>query len=84
MSKTQRNKSQALRQWMTLLISAGNTQFAPFAEAEKCGVRLMDVLRNKKAPINAYEGLMKWHLVEQGIMANKQGVGEAGPNGRHW
>ena len=57
-----------------------HTQFAPFTEAEKCGIRLMDVLRNKKAPINAYDGLMKWHLVEQGIMANKQGVGEAGPD----
>ena len=40
----------------------------------------MDVLRNKKAPINAHDGLMKWHLVEQGIISNKEGVGEAGPD----
>ena len=57
-----------------------HTQFAPFTEAEKCGIRLMDVLRNKKAPINACDGLMKWHLVEQGIISNKEGVGEAGPD----
>ena len=35
-----------------------NPFFAPLAEAEECGIRLMDVLRNKKAPINACNGLI--------------------------
>ena len=38
--------------------------FAPFAEHEKEIMRLLHLLKDKNAPLNAYEPVMLWHLIE--------------------
>ena len=53
---------------------ATNTFFAPFTEGEERGIRLLDVLRLKKAPINAYSALCEWHLREAGQLADSDGL----------
>jgi hypothetical protein len=42
----------------------GNT--IPFNKDEEASIRLMDVLKLKKSPLNAYKSLMEWHLREKG------------------
>ncbi len=42
----------------------GNT--IPFNKEEEASIRLMDVLKLKKSPLNAYKSLMEWHLREKG------------------
>ena len=49
-----------------------NKFFAPFTRAEEAGIKLMEVLRQKKAPINAYSGIMDWHLHENGTILEHQ------------
>ena len=49
----------------------------PLTQAELGGVRLLDILRRKKAPMNAYKDVFEWHLKEKGILKHNQGVGEA-------
>ena len=56
-----------------------NTFFAPLARAEVTGIHLMEVLRQKKAPINAYPSLMDWHLREKGTIVGQQTLKDAGP-----
>ena len=56
-----------------------NTFFAPLSDAEARGIRLLDVLRQKKAPINAYNSLMEWHLRDTGILMDGQNLKDAGP-----
>ena len=55
-----------------------NTFFAPFTRAEEAGIKLMEVLRQKKAPINAYSGIMDWHLHENGAILEHQTLKDAG------
>ncbi len=42
----------------------GNT--IAFNKEEEASIRLMDVLKLKKSPLNAYKSLMEWHLREKG------------------
>ena len=49
-----------------------NKFFAPFTRGEVAGIKLMDVLRKKRAPINAYPSMMEWHLRESGQMKDSQ------------
>ena len=49
-----------------------NKFFAPFTRGEEAGIKLMDVLRKKRAPINAYASVMAWHLRESGQMKESQ------------
>ena len=55
-----------------------NEFFAPLTRAEETGIKLMDVLRQKKAPINAYPSLMEWHLTEKGTIMEHQNLKDAG------
>ena len=49
-----------------------NKFFAPFTRGEVAGIKLMDVLWKKRAPINAYPSMMEWHLRESGQMKDSQ------------
>ena len=62
-----------------------NTFFSPFTRAEESGINLMDVLRKKKAPMNAYASVMEWHLREKGRLTDRQMLVDAGRDyiGRH-
>ena len=55
-----------------------NTFFAPLTDAEVRGIRLLDILRQKKAPINAYDSLMEWHLRDNGVLSHDQTLKDAG------
>ena len=51
---------------------AGNT--VGFTDEEAACIRLMDVLRKKKAPLNAYKEVMEWHLKEKGDIKQHESV----------
>lgn len=55
-----------------------NQYFAPLTAAEEAGIKLIDVLRKKKAPMNAYDMVMDWHLQEKGVLKQGQTLKEAG------
>ena len=42
----------------------GNT--IAFSKEEEASIRLMDVLKLKKSPLNVYKSLMEWHLRKKG------------------
>ena len=56
-----------------------NIFFAPFSDAEVRSIKLLDVLRQKKAPINAYNSVMEWHLRDNGVLMDDQMLRDAGP-----
>ena len=45
--------------------------------AEGAAVRLMSLLKDKKAPLNAYKDLMEWHIREKGEIRGYQSINEA-------
>ena len=49
----------------------------PLTQAELTGIKLLDILRKKKAPMNAYKEVYQWHLQEKGQLQDHRGVGEA-------
>ena len=51
--------------------------FLPFLSSEVTGVKLMDVIRTTKGPLNAYKAIMSWHLRERGLILDHQGLGHA-------
>ena len=51
---------------------AGNT--VGFTDEEAACIRLMDVLRKRKAPLNAYKEVMEWHLKEKGDIKQHESV----------
>ena len=55
-----------------------NTFFAPFTRSELAGIKLLDVLRKKKAPMNAYASIFDWHLREEGVLSDLQTLKDAG------
>ena len=57
-----------------------NKFFAPLTDAEEAGIKLMDALRLKKAPMNAYAAIMDWHLRERGVLADGTTLRDAGPD----
>ena len=52
------------------------------SRAKKCCIKLMDTLKRKKAPLNAYQELLEWHLRETGEMAEHETIGDI-PNYKH-
>ena len=46
---------------------------APLEATDHTGVRLMDILRRKKAPLNVYKALFEWHLRETGAVLPQEG-----------
>lgn len=55
-----------------------NNFFAPLTDAEESGIRLMDTLRKKKAPMNAYAAVFDWHLREKGTITEGMTLKDAG------
>ncbi len=41
-----------------------NQNFIPFSDAEKAAIRCLHLLKAKNAPLNAYESVLRWHLIE--------------------
>jgi hypothetical protein len=51
--------------------AANSVSFDP---DEVAAIRLLDILKTKKAPLNAYQTLMTWHLKEAGFLHEGQSV----------
>ena len=49
---------------------------SPFSKAEEATVRLMHLLKEKNAPMNAFEATMLWHLHMSGQLHPQQGLGD--------
>ena len=41
-----------------------NRNFIPFSNDEKAAIRCLHLLKSKNAPLNAYESVVRWHLLE--------------------
>ena len=39
-------------------------EFHPFFQCRKAAIRCLHLLKNKNAPLNAYESVLRWHLIE--------------------
>jgi hypothetical protein len=52
--------------------------FAPLDSDKAAAVRLLDILRRKKAPLDAYNAVMTWHLREKGTLLPGETVGQSG------
>lgn len=46
----------------------GKQHFGEFTRQEKAGIKLMDTLQRKKAPLDAYKAVMKWHIAEVNLI----------------
>ena len=46
-------------------------QFDPLDEATEKSIRLMDLMRKAKCPLNAYQPFLEWHLRESGHLADR-------------
>ena len=44
----------------------------PFSEDERVAIELLDLLRRKNAPLNAYDDLLMWHLKRSGLAAEHE------------
>lgn len=53
--------------------------FRPFTQEEVCAIRLLSTLKGKNTPMNAYESLMYWHLIETKKLHPWQKLGDYKP-----
>lgn len=51
-------------------------EFAELTEQETTGIKLMHILQQKKAPLNAYDDLMEWYLDGKGLRVAGEKLGE--------
>ena len=51
---------------------------APLEPVHITGIKLMDTLRRKKAPLNAYKDVFEWHLKETGVINENEKANAAG------
>ena len=58
-------------------VAEAKESFAPLTKEEVSGIKLMDLLRKKKATLDTYDEVMRWHLVENEVLMEHQGLGEA-------
>mgnify|MGYP000066860755 CR=1 FL=1 len=57
---------------------------APLMEKEVSGIRLLETLRAKNAPLDAYDSVFEWHLRENGsINSRSGGLKEASQRGEY-
>jgi len=52
--------------------------FAPLTPTDESGIRLLDALRLKKAPMNAYRTIFEWHLRESRVLKANHSLKDAG------
>lgn len=52
------------------------TKFAAFDDDHRAAIQLLDILRRKKAPLDTYEEVMKWHLRDKKELLDGQNLGE--------
>ena len=53
----------------------GKKHFAPLEAKHKRGIRLLDILKRKKAPLDTYDAIMEWHLRDKGDLFPGESVG---------
>lgn len=51
-------------------------EYFPFTKHEITAIKLMDILRNKRATLDTCEAVMDWHLKESGTIMSHMGVGD--------
>lgn len=49
--------------------------FAPLDEDHQAGIRLLDLLKRKKAPLDTYDEIMRWHLLDKKELLPGQHLG---------
>ncbi len=64
-----------------LQFAAPSRFVAPLERVHVTGVKLMDILRKKKSPLNAYSDLFQWNLHERDAIMDHEGLEEAGGRG---
>lgn len=52
--------------------------FAPLDANQEAAVRLFDILRRKKAPLDSYDEIMSWHLRDKGTIFPGETPGQSG------
>jgi cobalamin biosynthesis protein CobT len=53
-------------------VADAKTNFKPFTKEEEKTLRLLKLLKDKNAPMNAYESIMLWHLHETKALSEHQ------------
>ena len=56
----------------------GKAHFAPFDEDQEAAIRLLDILRRKKAPLDTYDSIMTWHLLDKGSILPGEKAAKSG------
>ena len=51
-------------------------QFAPLEPKYRRAIKLLDILRQKKTSLKAYEDLMRWHLLEMKLLLPGEALGD--------
>ena len=46
-----------------------------FLPVERSSIKLMHLLLRKKAPLDTYQDVMRWHLQEQGLLGEREPIG---------
>ena len=49
-------------------------RFLPLSQEDIASIKLMDILRRKKAPLNAYSELLEWHLKQGGELRDHESL----------
>ena len=49
--------------------------YVPYTAREKAAIRCMHTLRMTKAPLSTYRDVMKWHLIEKGVIKPHERLG---------
>ena len=52
------------------------THFAPLSKDHEAAIRLMDILKRKKAPLDTYDEVMEWHLRDKGLLLDGDTVAQ--------
>ena len=60
-----------------LYCTTHNEWFLPLSKEEITSIRLMDILRQKKAPLNAHQEVLEWHLKDKGWIREHESLKDA-------
>jgi hypothetical protein len=55
----------------------GRKHHAPLEANVVSGIRLLDILKRKKAPLDTYDEIMEWHLRDKGVLLQTEVVGQS-------
>ena len=65
------------RQFREYATKAKDNWFPHLTKDEKRGVRLLDIMRKKKTPLDAYDAISLWHYQESGVLKENDKLKDA-------